>query len=175
MLKDISKTLTGLWSLIVGLKITGKEFFKPWLTTHYPRQEVSNLNTYRGHIELVGQKDDIRVPKCVMCGKCAEICPSGCIHIEFHIKGEEVSEQNEKILIGVGVEVPFSGKKKVPEDFIERELDVFALNYNLCSLCGLCVQNCPVDSIRFSKDVYLAGRSRKDFEYDLLERLRNQG
>ena len=175
MLKDISKTLIGLWSLIIGLKITGKEFFKPWLTVHYPRQEVKNLNTYRGHIELTGQETDPWKPKCVMCGKCAEICPSGCIHIEFHIAGEDDSSQTEKILIGVGVEIPFSGKKFVPAAKIERELDIFNLNYNLCSLCGLCVQNCPVDAIKFSKDVYLAGRSRQDFEYDLLARLKGQG
>ena len=174
MLKDIGKTLISLWSLIVGLKITGKEFFRPWLTVHYPRQEVKNLNTYRGHIELTGQESNSQIPRCIMCGKCAEICPSGCIHIEFHIAGEKEIDQSSKILIGVGVEIPFSGTKFVPTQKIERELDVFNLNYNLCSLCGLCVQNCPADSIRFSKDVYLAGRSRKEFEYDLLERLKKQ-
>ncbi|MFA5903536.1 MAG: hypothetical protein WC836_06335, partial [Desulfobacula sp.] len=63
MLKDLSKTLIGLWSLIIGLKITGKEFFKPWLTVHYPRQEVKNLNTYRGHIELNGQEGNPTIPK----------------------------------------------------------------------------------------------------------------
>ena len=52
ILKNFSKTVSGLWSLIVGLKITGVEFFKPWLTVHYPRQEVINLGTYRGHIDL---------------------------------------------------------------------------------------------------------------------------
>ena len=49
----IQKTLKGLWSLIVGLKVTGKEFCRPWITVHYPRQEVTNLDTYRGHIDLV--------------------------------------------------------------------------------------------------------------------------
>ena len=44
----------------------------------------------------------------------------------------------------------------------------------LCSLCGLCVQTCPVSSLAFSKDVYLAGGSRKDFEFDLLKRLRDR-
>jgi NADH-quinone oxidoreductase subunit I len=55
-----------------------------------------------------------------------------------------------------------------------RVLDGFSLNYNLCSLCGLCVQSCPVSSLTFSQDVYLAGGSRKDFEFDLLLRLKNR-
>jgi NADH-quinone oxidoreductase subunit I len=36
------------------------------------------------------------------------------------------------------------------------------------------VEVCPVKSIRFSTDVYLAGYERNDFEYDLLARLREQ-
>ena len=46
------KTLKSLWSLVVGLKITGVELWKPWLTVHYPRQEVDNVASFRGHIEL---------------------------------------------------------------------------------------------------------------------------
>jgi NADH-quinone oxidoreductase subunit I len=46
------------------------------------------------------------------------------------------------------------------------------LDYNYCSLCGQCVENCPTKALRFSTDVYLAGFSRKDFEYDLIERAR---
>jgi NADH-quinone oxidoreductase subunit I len=175
MLKQIQNTLSDLWSLVVGLKITGKELFKPWLTIHYPRNEVTNLKTYRGHIELVGLVNEPTIPRCIMCGKCAENCPSSCIAIEYHIVGNEPSSQNEKILIGVGVEIPFTGKKIPPADNIERSLDSFRLNYNYCSLCGLCVQNCPVGAIEFSRNSYLAGRERKDFEFDLIGRLKTHG
>jgi len=174
ILKNFSKTVIGLWSLVVGLKITGVEFFKPWITVHYPRQEVLNLGTYRGHIDLVHQDSDPMLPKCIMCGKCMEICPSGCIHIEMHVKGDKKSAQPEchTIMVGHGIEIPFTGRKLPPADVIERELDTFHLNYNYCSLCGLCVQSCPVGSLKFSRDSYLAGTSRKDFEFDLLQRLR---
>jgi NADH-quinone oxidoreductase subunit I len=175
ILKDFSKALSGLWSLVVGLKITGVEFYKPGLTVHYPRREVTNLDTFRGHIDLVAQDNNPITPKCIMCGKCMEICPSGCIQIGMHIKGDEgLSAQGKgrTIMIGPGIEIPSSGKKLPPSEIIERELDRFHLSYNYCSLCGLCVQCCPVGSLKFSRDSYLAGASRQDFEFDLLQRLK---
>ena len=172
----IRKTLSGLWSLIVGLKVTGKEFCKPWLTVHYPRQEVTNLDTYRGHIDLVSLPDNLAEPRCVVCGRCEEICPSGCIRIEMHLPGEGQTTENTQrnLLLISNVPLPNSSAREPvnSSDKILRILDGFYLNYNLCSLCGLCVQNCPVSSLTFSSDVYLAGRTREDFEFDLIQRLK---
>ncbi|RPH51554.1 MAG: 4Fe-4S dicluster domain-containing protein [Desulfobacteraceae bacterium] len=170
----IQKTLKGLWSLIVGLKVTGKEFCRPWITVHYPRQEVSNLDSYRGHIDLVPFPEDPRKPLCIVCRRCEEVCPSGCIRIEGHVPGEEKENPARRLLLISDVPLPGSAAREpvCSADKTLRVLDGFSLNYNLCSLCGLCVQSCPVSSLTFSGDVYLAGRSRKDFEYDLLQRLR---
>ena len=173
----IQKTLKGLWSLIVGLKITGKEFCRPWITVHYPRQEVSNLNTYRGHIDLVPLPDDPRTPLCIVCRRCEEVCPSGCIRIEGHVPGEEKGAPVRQLLLISNVSLPDSYAREpiCATDKTLRVLDGFSLNFNLCSLCGLCVQSCPVSSLTFSEDVYLAGASRKDFEFDLLQRLKHRG
>jgi NADH-quinone oxidoreductase subunit I len=172
----IQKTLKGLWSLIVGLKVTGKEFCRPWITVHYPRQEVSNLDTYRGHIDLVPLPDNPREPLCIVCRRCEEVCPSGCIRIEGHVPGEEKGEPVRQLLLISNVPLPHSAAREpiCAADKMLRVLDGFSLNYNLCSLCGLCVQSCPVSSLTFSEDVYLAGASRKDFEFDLLRRLKDR-
>lgn len=154
MFKDISEALRGLWSLVVGLKITGKEFVKPQVTVHYPRAVVDNLATFRGHIELVGTDKEPATPKCITCMMCSTVCPSGCIALSKF--------PTPKVEEGAPKPKPI----KTPKDF--------TLNYNTCSLCGLCVQNCPVDSLRFSTDVYLAGTTREEFEYDLMARLRAQ-
>ena len=45
---------------------------------------------------------------------------------------------------------------------------MFTYDYTLCSLCGLCVENCPVHSLRFSNRAYLAGVDRNEFVFDLL-------
>lgn len=169
----IQKTMKGLWSLIVGLKVTGKEFCRPWITVHYPRQEVSNLESYRGHIELVAQPDDPKNALCIVCKRCEEICPSGCIQVEGHLPESDSAEIRQLLLI---TNIPLPGSKaRNPICATEKAtkiLDSFKLNYNLCSLCGLCVQSCPVSSLTFSKDVYLAGFARKDFEFDLIKRMK---
>ncbi|MBI5590706.1 MAG: 4Fe-4S dicluster domain-containing protein [Deltaproteobacteria bacterium] len=172
----IQKTLKGLWSLIVGLKVTGKEFCRPWITVHYPRQEVDNLDSYRGHIDLVPLSDNPRVARCIVCRRCEDVCPSSCIRIEGHVPGEEKEDSPRQLLLISNVPLPDSVAREPVHstDKFLRILDGFTLNYNLCSLCGLCVQTCPVSSLAFSKDVYLASGSRKDFEFDLLKRLRDR-
>jgi NADH-quinone oxidoreductase subunit I len=172
----LSQTIKGLWSLVVGLKVTGIEFFKPKLTVHYPRKEVDNLGTYRGHCDLVAKENDPYTPKCIMCGLCVDNCPSSCLRLTMHVVGDDrprpTTGGDGELLLAQRVVLPGSVRKAPPPQRIERVLDSFTLNYNLCSLCGLCVQNCPVSSLTWSREVYLCGRSRRDFQFDLLGRLR---
>jgi NADH-quinone oxidoreductase subunit I len=165
----------GLWSLIVGLKITGMELVRPTITVHYPRREVDNLETYRGHIELMPLAGDPKAPRCIMCWRCVDICPSRCISLRLHVKGEAAGAGADSGLqLAPDVPAPQSRHLAPPPDTIERELEAFRLNYSLCSLCGLCVQSCPADAIRFSRNAYLVGTQRQAFDIDLLERLRRK-
>jgi len=175
-MKRLIKTLKGLWSLIVGLKITGVELFKPWITVHYPRQEVTNISSFRGHIELMPATDDPLTPRCIMCWKCVEICPSRCISLRMHVKGEEPGQAGADpgLLLAPEVKSPYSVHLAPPPEKIERVLDSYRLNYSLCSLCGLCVQTCPVDAIRFSRNAYLVGTTRQSFDLDLMARLKSR-
>ncbi len=175
-MKRLFQNIKGLWSLLVGLKVTGGELIKPWLTVHYPRQEVENLSSYRGHIELVPATDDPLTPRCIMCWKCVEICPSRCISLRMHATGEAgvAAADDPGLLLAPEVKSPYSAHLAPPPDKIERILDSYRLNYSLCSLCGLCVQICPVDAIRFSRNAYLVGTTRQSFELDLLARLKSQ-
>ena len=44
---------TGLKSLLVGMRITIVQFFKPTVTVHYPHETLKIAPRFRGHIELV--------------------------------------------------------------------------------------------------------------------------
>lgn len=160
VIKSICETANGLYSLLVGLSITGKNFASSQLTVHYPRQEVTNLSTYRGHVEFAPMDDNPFMPRCVGCGICAKSCPSNCITVSGKdLPAEEPAE-------GAEPGAKPKGKKKTVATAL--------LNYSTCSLCGQCVRACPSGALRFSTNVYFAASSRDDIIIDLVERLRKQ-
>ncbi len=141
MVAYFTEIYNGLVSLLVGMGITFKEFFKPTVTVAYPYETLTMCARYRGHIELV--PDDEGNPRCVVCGLCEKACPSNCISL--------------------GGEKPEGGKKKV--------LTSYVLDFTRCSLCGSCVEACTFGAIDFSKEYNLASRRKEDFIFDLYKRL----
>jgi len=152
---------TGLKSLFVGLGITGKAFCQPQVTVIYPKQEVDNLSTFRGHVELVGKEDDPAVPRCVACGACVKACPSDCLTILCPVPAKE-GQEDAPAAMGPA---PQKGSK-TPGAVI--------VDFSLCSLCGQCAKTCPVDSLRFSDNPYMVALDRKEFRIDLMARLKRQ-
>ncbi len=159
-------TLMGLWSLLVGLKVTAVNFASPEVTVHYPRQVVPSLEGYRGHIELVPSSDNPQKSRCIACNTCVRTCPGACISLTASKPKKKEAESKDSAGSESG-EKPKAKKEK-------PELESFVLDFNYCCLCGLCVQNCPTDALGFSNDVYLAGTGRQDFVFDLLARLQSQ-
>ncbi|WP_027370214.1 4Fe-4S binding protein [Desulfovermiculus halophilus] len=166
MVKKFRDTLTGLWSLLVGLKVTAVNFVRPEVTVHYPRQTVPSLEGYRGHIELVPSQDDPFKSKCIVCMTCVRMCPTSCISVAGSKPKKKTAGKDQAADADSG-DTPKAQKAK-------PELESFVVDFTYCSLCGLCVQNCPTGALRFSTDVYLAGFSRQDFVFDLLGRLQSQ-
>ncbi len=170
----IFKHIADLWSLVVGLLITGKYFFCKKPTVYYPRQVIEPERTrdFRGPIELVGTDADPRLPRCIGCMLCVQACPNNCIRIEKAKPAkptpEEIQAMKEAAERGEKAgRAAASGASKVPA--------VWDYDYSLCCLCGACVETCPVKSIAFSHEIYLASQNREDFHLDLLARLRRKG
>jgi len=163
MIKEAVKTLSDLWSLMVGLKVTGRYFLEPQVTVRYPWKAVDNINTFRGHLELVSTKDPFK-PKCISCGMCALACPSHCLTIVKR-KPPKLTPEEEK----AAAEAKERGEKV--KDKTPKDPGQFLYDFTLCSLCGTCMENCPVGSLRFSGSPYQAGYSRNDFHFDLVAKL----
>jgi NADH-quinone oxidoreductase subunit I len=138
--------ISGIKSLAIGLKITNKEFFTKPITLQYPHEAVKMSPRYRGHIELI-KDEESGFAKCVSCGMCQKGCPSECITIK---------------------------SKKVP-GVKGKVLTAYLLNFTTCSLCGQCVENCKFGAVQFSNDYNLASTNKKDFEFNLLEKLHPEG
>jgi len=141
----LSDIVTGGKSLITGLAITAREFFRPVVTEQYPWEVPTMTPLFRGHIELIAN-EETGEPNCVVCGMCQRACPSVCISLD--------GKKNE------------SGKGKV--------LTRYILDFTKCSLCGSCVESCNFNALRFSKDYNLASFDKNDFIMDLMKRLEEQ-
>ncbi|WP_432737108.1 4Fe-4S binding protein [Maridesulfovibrio sp. FT414] len=169
-IKKIWENVTSLWSLIVGLKITGRNFMDEQVTLHYPRKTVTaeQLAGYRGPLELVGKPKDPSKPKCISCMMCVTACPSKCITV-VKSKAPKLSEAELQAI----KEAEERGEK-VKKPSAPKEPAKFLYDFSLCSLCGSCVENCPANSLRYSSDVYLTVTDRKQLKMDLLAKLAGQ-
>jgi len=137
-----SEIVSGLRSLVTGMRITIQQFFKRGVTVHYPRQTLKMPDRFRGHIELVRDPES-GMSLCIACNMCVKACPSFCIEVDgVKLEGE---------------------KRKSPT--------IFDLDYTQCSLCGACVEVCPTDALDYSKGYNLASTSRNAYHLDLLKRL----
>lgn len=157
----------GLWSLLVGLRVTGEFFVRRNITVHYPRQVVPKeaSESFRGPIELVGTVKDPATPRCISCMMCVQACPSGCIKV---VKGKPPKLTPEQEAEFAAAE---ARGEKVKRPGAPKNPSVYEYDFSYCSLCACCIEACPVDSIRFSNELYISGTSRDDFRYDLLSRL----
>ncbi len=140
-----SDIIQGGKSLVTGLSITAREFFKPVVTEQYPYEVPTMTPLFRGHIELIGNEETGQ-PNCVVCGMCQRACPSVCISLD--------GKKSE------------SGKGKV--------LTRYILDFTKCSLCGSCVESCNFNALRFSREYNLASFDKNDFVMDLMQRLEDQ-
>ena len=125
--KYIYSWFTGLKSLVTGLKVTIREFFRPKVTERYPENRATLVMFDRFRGELVMPHDENNQHACTACGICMMNCPNGTIHV---ISKTETTED---------------GKTK-------KVLDRHEYDLGQCTFCNLCVLTCPSHAIIFSTE-----------------------
>ena len=145
MFKAIKEICVGFYSLLVGMRITITQFFRPTVTEHYPHETPTIPKRFRGHIELVRDPNTGKAI-CYACKLCERACPSDCITVE----GEKLE-----------------GAKK-------KSVTQYRLDFTKCSLCGSCVEACRDSAIRYSHDYNLASVNKDDYVMDLFARLEKE-
>jgi NADH-quinone oxidoreductase subunit I len=132
----------GTKSLLIGLGVTFRALLRPAVTVHYPRQKIAISPNFRGHTMLV-RDPETGSHRCIVCMMCDQDCPSNCITVI----GEKLEGEKKKTLTG------------------------YRLDFTKCSLCGICVEVCPTQALDFSDEYELAGFSREEYHFELLQRL----
>jgi NADH-quinone oxidoreductase subunit I len=69
-----------LWDLLVGLRITGSEFFKRKTTVQFPEEKTPKSARYRGLLALRRYANGEE--RCIGCKLCEAVCPALAIKIE---------------------------------------------------------------------------------------------
>jgi len=141
IIKYIKGIIKGVWSLLVGMRVTGYYFIRPWkiVTQQYPENRKGRGRKSRKKLEMFDRfKGELMMPhnasnqhKCTACGICEINCPNGTIEI--------ISKMT----------ITDDGKKK-------RELDKYIYRLGMCTFCALCVKTCPSQAIIFSQEFELA-------------------
>lgn len=138
----VKEILTGGLSLVEGMIVTFRRLFHPLVTVQYPRCRVELSPSFRGHTELK-IFEDTGTHKCIACGTCERMCPSGVIKVQ-------------------GVKGQAKGPKVATH---------YVIDFSRCSLCGLCIESCPTDTLQYSTTYESVGESQWDCVIDLMARL----
>jgi len=140
----ILKFWQGLFTIIIGMRVTFRHLFIPSVTIQYPtvKPELPERERNRLYVNM----DD-----CIGCDQCARACPVNCIDIETvkSVPGDEIG-------------VTSNGKKKA------LWVTKFDIDIAKCCYCQLCVFPCPTDCI-YMTDVYeFAELERENLVYDFV-------
>ena len=134
----------GLFTILIGMKVTFKHLFVPAVTIQYP--SVKPQLPERERNRLYVNMDD-----CIGCDQCARACPVNCIEIE-----------TVKSVPGDDLGTTSNGKKKA------LWVTTFNIDLAKCCYCQLCVFPCPTDCI-YMTDVYeFSEFDRENLLYDFV-------
>jgi NADH-quinone oxidoreductase subunit I len=124
----LKEIISGIWSLMKGMKVTGSYFFRPStiVTQKYPnnRKDLVMFDRFKG--EVIMPHNEKNEHKCTGCGICEINCPNGTIEV---ISKTIITED---------------GKKK-------RAIDKHIYRLGMCTFCALCVKTCPSNALAFSQ------------------------
>lgn len=126
-----------------GMALTIKSMFTRPVTRQYPEEKRTPFPGFRGRHALVRDPDTGR-GKCVGCLRCATVCPSRCIRIEYREQ-----EDGGRIVEGFEIEAA------------------------RCVYCAYCVEVCPVCALVMTEFYEYAVSSRVSLLFDQERLLKN--
>ncbi|WP_460177645.1 NADH-quinone oxidoreductase subunit NuoI [Thermodesulfovibrio hydrogeniphilus] len=133
-----------LFDLIQGLLITFRTIFTKPITIRYPKEKKPVEPGFRGRHAFVRDPETGK-ERCVACTKCAQVCPSMCIYIDYAVNQETGA----------------------------RELTKYEIDALRCVFCGFCEEVCPVNAIVLTEFYEYASYDRKTNYFDKEALLRN--
>ncbi|MCX6170814.1 MAG: NADH-quinone oxidoreductase subunit I [Ignavibacteriales bacterium] len=141
MKQYFKNTWDGIFTVLVGMKITFKHLFVPAVTIQYPDVKVVLPERVRNRLYV--NMDD-----CIGCDQCSRACPVSCIEIE-----------TIKSVPGDDLGITSNGKKKA------LWVTKFNIDIAKCCYCQLCVFPCPTECIYMTNVYEFAEFERSNLLY----------
>lgn len=139
MTRMLAESVDAVVSLVKGLGVTLRQFFRKPVTVQYPEERVAWPARTRGRVVL--PKDPARgATRCTACLQCQRICPNGSLEVTAGTHAEG---------------------KRAPREFL--------YHLDRCTFCGLCVETCPFDALRMSHEHEHAALDPSVFKRRLLD------
>ncbi len=129
MKQYFKNTWLGIYTVLVGMKITFKHLFTPAVTIQYPEVKLKLPERERNRLY-------VNIDDCIGCDQCSRACPVSCIEIE-----------TVKSIPGEDLGITSNGKKKA------LWVTKFDIDFAKCCYCQLCVFPCPTECI-YMTDVF---------------------
>ena len=126
--KNLAKSLWIGKPIATVFKLFCKTVTHRSMTILYPYEKEWIPDNYRG-------RPGLRFDKCVACGMCVRMCPTGCIKL---------------------IEVDDDAGNRVMRPQV---------NVGRCAMCGYCAEYCPVDAMTVTPEYELAEYTRFDLLY----------
>ncbi len=142
MRQYFKNTWDGIWTVLIGMKITFMHLFTRSVTIQYPDVKLPLPERVRNRLYV--NMDD-----CIGCLQCERACPVSCIDIE-----------TVKALPTEDLGKTSNDKKKA------LWVTKFDIDFAKCCYCQLCVFPCPTECI-YMTDVYeFSEFERADLKYN---------
>jgi len=122
----------GVWTVLVGMRITWRHLFVKKVTLHYPEERWQLPPKSRMRLFM-------KFEDCIGCGQCARACPVQCIYIKA-----------DKRPATAGPIFAANGQA------IKLDVSVFDIDMSLCCYCNLCTYPCPTDCIYMTPEYEFA-------------------
>ncbi|MHB8906820.1 MAG: NuoI/complex I 23 kDa subunit family protein [Melioribacteraceae bacterium] len=141
MKQYLKNTWDGIFTVLVGMKITFKHLFTPAVTIQYPDVKVTLPERVRNRLY-------VNIDDCIGCDQCSRACPVSCIEIE-----------TIKSVPGDDLGITSNGKKKA------LWVTKFNIDIAKCCYCQLCVFPCPTECIYMTNVYEFAEFERSNLLY----------
>jgi NADH-quinone oxidoreductase subunit I len=144
MKKYFNNIWLGIYTTLIGMKITFGHLFQKKVTIQYPDERYPIPDTARNRLYV--NMDD-----CIGCNQCSNACPVNCISIE-----------TVKSLATEDLGTTSTGQKK------RLWVTKFDIDFAKCCFCGLCTFPCPTECIKMTTFFEYSEYSRRNFLYSFV-------